>query len=434
MELDRRSLLVGLGALAALPGGAASSAPEAPPSPSPAAGPPAPLRDSYDFVVAGAGCFGAWTAWHLRKAGKTVLLLDPYGPANARASSGGESRVIRMSYGPDEVYTRFSASSLEQWKGLFARIGKPELFQKTGVLWLALAGNESAEASLATLGRLGIPHERLSASDLERRYPQMRVEPGGWGILEPESGALLARRAVAAVVADAVASGVDFRLAGALPPEAPAGAVEPGKGAKLAEVRLTGGERVQAGGFVYACGPWLAKAVPAALEERIFPTRQEVFFFGPPPADARFEPPAFPTWIDFEQEWYGIPSLESRGFKIANDSHGRAVDPDTEERVVSAEGIEKARAFLARRYPALAKAPLVETRVCQYENSSNGDFVLDRHPGFANVWLAGGGSGHGFKHGPAVGGYFADLIATGKETDRRFSVATKEKIQHRTVL
>jgi sarcosine oxidase len=415
MAIDRRTLLLGLGASAALSRVGRAEAP----------GAANPARKSYDVVVAGAGVFGSWTAWHLARAGRSVLLVDPYGPANARASSGGESRVIRMSYGPDEIYTRMSWRSLAPWPELFARVGRPELFQPTGVLWMAYADNPHANASIATLAKVGIPHEKVDADELAHRYPQMRIEPNGWGMWEPESGGLMARRAVAAVVADAVAAGVELATAVALAPE--------GSG-KLEEIRFANGERVAAGAFVYACGPWLGKVVPGALGEKIFPTRQEVFYLGTPAGDARFTPPAMPVWIDFGQEWYGFPNLESRGFKLANDHHGEAVDPDTLERVVSPQGIAAVHEFVARRFPGLAGAPIVETRVCQYENSSNGDFALDRHPGFDNVWVAGGGSGHGFKHGPAVGEYVANLVTTGAETDPRFSLATKQRIQNRTVI
>jgi glycine/D-amino acid oxidase-like deaminating enzyme len=89
--------------------------------------------------------------------------------------------------------------------------------------------------------------------------------------------------------------------------------------------------------------------------------------------------------------------------------------------------------FVARRFPALKDAPIVGAEVCQYENTSNGDFLIDRHPGLSNVWLVGGGSGHGFKHGPAVGEYVADRIADGKPVDAKFSLATKQKVQKRTV-
>lgn len=424
MSVDRRTVLAGLGAAAALSAARLSS------QSAPVGATVKPAK-SYDVAIAGAGCFGAWIAWHLARAGRSVLLVDPYGPANARASSGGESRVIRMSYGSDEIYSRFSFRSLALWKELFARVGRPELFSPSGVLWLARPGNASAEASLVTLTRLGIPHQRLSTADLERRFPQMRSEPGGWGIWEPDSGVLLARRAVAAVVADARAAGVDFVQS---PAAAPAAVPETKRRAQL---KLANGDVVAAGVCVYACGPWLGKVVPDVLGERIFPTRQEVLFFGTAPGETRFDPGALPAWIDFGQQWYGIPNLESRGFKLADDAHGEPVDPDTLERIISPATVERARAFLKQRFPSLAKAPLVESRVCQYENTSSGDFVLDRHPAFDNVWLAGGGSGHGFKHGPAVGEHVAGLVlgngTRDPDVDLRFSLATKAKSQNRAV-
>ena len=381
-------------------------------------------RKTYDVVVVGAGCFGAWTAWNLRQAGRSVLLLDKYGPANARASSAGESRVIRMSYGPDEVYTRFSHRSLGLWKAFFAKVGRPELFHETGVLWMAARDAPATEASLATLAKVGIRHETLHEDELRKRYPQIAVVPGGWAIWEPESGALMARRAVQAVVADAVANGVDYAVADVLPPS--------GK-SHLAEIKTASGDSVSAGAFVFACGPWLGQVVPEALGGRIFPTRQQVFFFGVPPGDPRFAPPAMPTWLDFGQDYYGMPDLENRGFKAAADGHGPAFDPDHGERVVTAEAIAQVRKFVAERFPGLKDAPIVETRVCQYENTSNGDFAIDRHPGLDNVWVAGGGSGHGFKHGPAVGEYTAERVLKGGSGEPRFALAGKEKVQHRSV-
>ena len=379
---------------------------------------------SYDVVVVGAGVFGAWTARQLRAAGRRVLLVDQYGPANARASSGGESRAIRMSYGSDDVYTRFSHRSLGIWKAFFAEVARPELFQQTGVLWMTKGEDPNATASLRALETSRIPHERLAEAALRKRYPQIEVIGGGWAIFEPESGALMARRAVQAVVADAVRKGVEYRVA----------TVEPlaGEG-RLESLRTAGGEPLRAAAFVLACGPWLGKIAPRALGERIFPTRQQVFFFGVPKGDARFASPSMPTWIDFGQGFYGMPDLEGRGFKIANDQHGPAFDADAGERVPTADALAEARAFMEQRFPGMRGAPLVEARVCQYENTSNGDFVIDRLPGFDNVWLCGGGSGHGFKHGPAVGEFTSERVLKGDATDPRFALASKQTIQKRSV-
>ena len=355
-------------------------------------------------TVVGAGVFGGWTAWHLRRGGASVTLVDAWGPGHSRASSGGESRIIRMGYGPDEIYTRMAMRSLEQWKTL-----GHGLFHRTGVLWIGREGHEYTTATRETLARLAIPTELLDAGELARRYPQMRfADRGLYGIFEPESGALMARRAVAEVVADAVRMGVRYETTSAPP---------------RAEVT------------VYACGPWLPKLFPEILGERIFPTRQEVFFFAPPAGDTRFAPSHFPAWIDFADPRgpYGFPDLESRGFKLAFDRHGPPFDPDTGDRRLTGEGLAAARQFLAERFPDLRNAPLTESRVCQYENTSNGDFLIDRHPEHENIWFIGGGSGHGYKHGPAVGEYVAGRILRDSAAEARFSLGSKSAVQSRTV-
>lgn len=382
------------------------------------------MTTRYDVVVVGAGVFGAWTAWHLGRGKRRVLLVDAYGPANARASSGGESRIIRMGYGADELYTRWSQRSLAQWKEFFAATRQERLFHETGVLWLAGKDDLRVRQTVETLRRCGVAFEELSRAELEGRYPQIGLDGITRGLLEPRSGALMARRAVAAVVGDAVGGGVEYRVAQI---------AEPHGAGPIAAVNTRSGERIQAETFVFACGAWLGKIFPEELGARIFPSRQEVFFFGVPAGDGRFAPPALPTWLFQEDEIYGMPDLESRGLKIAVDRHGECVDPDTQSRLASSEGEEEARRFMEQRFPALRGAPIVETRVCQYENTWNGDFLIDRHPEMENVWFVGGGSGHGFKHGPAVGEYVAGRILDGAEAEKRFSLSSKETVQKRAV-
>jgi sarcosine oxidase len=378
---------------------------------------------SFDVVVVGAGVFGAWTAWHLAKRSQRVLLVEMYGPAHARASSGGETRIIRMGYGPDEIYSHWSKQSLAQWKDLFAAMGAP-LFHETGVLWLAREGDVTLGQTHAALQACGVKYELLAAEGLACRYPQVNFDGVARGLLEPESGVLMARRAVNRVVESATRMGLVTRIAQGIAPQ--------GSG-RIESIETAGGERISAKSFVFACGPWLGKVFPDLLGPRIFPTRQEVFFFGTPAGDSRFAPPALPTWLFQGDEVYGMPDIEARGLKVALDRHGEAVDPDTQSRLPSREGADWARAYVARRFPTLKDAPIVETRVCQYENTSSGDFLIDRHPDFTNVWLVGGGSGHGFKHGPAVGQYTAALILGEAAAESRFSLATKSTQQDRTV-
>ena len=378
---------------------------------------------NYDVVVVGAGVFGAWTALALALRGKRVALLEAYGAGHSRSSSGDESRIIRMGYGGDEIYTRWSRRSLHLWKELFAAVRDESLFEETGVLWLAEAENASLAATREVLTRCEVKFTELDRAELGKKYPQINFAGIENAIYEPESGVLMARRSVAAVVAVGRKMGVEYQTAQALGPKG---------GSEISHLETSGGETFAASQFVFACGAWLGKLFPGVLGERIFPTRQAVFYIGVPAGDERFSPPKLPTFLFKSDESYGMPNLESRGLKVALDRHGEPVDPDTQSRVVTASELEGIRNYVAYRFPALADAPVVETRVCQYENTSNGDFLVDRHPDMPNVWLVGGGSGHGFKHGPALGEYVAARLwaAAGEP---RFSLESKTSVQSRTV-
>jgi sarcosine oxidase len=404
MHVTRRSLI----AAAATAGAACATTP--------------PSGRGYDAVVVGAGVFGAWTATHLRRRGKRVLLVDKMGPANARASSGGESRMTRAAYGRDAIYSRMAHASLVEWAALSRRSALPLLHQ-VGVLFFFEQMVDYARDSIAVHEELGLPLETLDQAALQRRWPQIDFSGVAFGLHEPAFGALMARRAVQELVVRFVAAGGEYRLAHA---EA---------GADGHSVRLDG-ESVSADAIVYACGPWLPKVFPELLGQRIFVTRQEIAFIAPPEGDARFEGAALPGWADFNggDLYYGFPNLESRGFKIARDTHGPAFDPDSGDRRISEAGMELLRAFTARRFPALAERPFSEFRVCQYENSSNGDFLIDRHPTQEGAFLLGGGSGHGFKHGPEVGRLMAALVVEGEAPDPRFSLATKATVHDRSVI
>ena len=383
-------------------------------------------RPSPDVVVIGAGVFGAWTARSLQRLGRRVLLVDAWGPAHARASSGGESRMTRGSYGADQVYTQMAIESLAEWRALSARAELP-LFHETGVLFFFPRLEDFVTQTVEAHRRLRLPTELLDRREMRRRFPQIDFDGIEIGLFEPRFGALMARRAVQTVVAEFLAAGGEYRQASVMPPQ--------GDGA-LRRIELEGGERISAGRFVFACGPWLPKLFPDLLGRRIFPTRQEVFFFAPEAGDRRFAVGALPGWADFNggDIYYGFPDLEGRGFKIAHDAHGPPIDPDVGDRGFSAEALADVRAFMRRRFPALAGRPLNEARVCQYENSANGDLMIDFHPARPNVLLVGAGSGHGFKHGPAVGRYAARLLEGALPgIEPRFSLATKGEQQNRAV-
>ena len=377
-------------------------------------------RRHTDVAVIGAGVFGAWTAKALHTAGLSVTLLDAFGPGNSRSSSGGESRITRSAYGDREIYAHWAAESLVAWKALAKRTGLA-LYENTGVLTFVPGGDSFADESSVVLKRLGIRHEILSAADTMRRFPVFRLNPTETAIFEPDAGALMARRALGALVDEMVASGVEYRIAAVRTPS--------GSG-KLAAIETLAGESISADRFVFACGPWLPKVFPALLKTRLRAQRAEVFFLGVPAGDTRYLPPAMPTWIDHNGmgDAYGFPSLDNRGCKLAVDAFDNPIDPDTGDRTVTAPYIDAMRSFVRQRMPGLSDAPIVETRVCQYEYAENKNYLLDRHPDFTNVWIAGGGSGHGFKNGPMVGTYVAKLVASQEPTDPLFSVSATRQL------
>jgi glycine/D-amino acid oxidase-like deaminating enzyme len=366
-------------------------------------------------VVVGAGAFGGWTALYLRRRGARVTLLDAWGPGNARASSGGETRVIRATYGPRAIYTHMAIRALALWKEHEARWHRP-LFHGIGVLWLVEDDDQFEKAALPVLRDAHVTFEELSGAEVARRYPQINCERIRWAIYEKDAGYLTARRACAAVLDGFRTEGGDYREMAVQTPQ-------PIRG-EFRRVAMIDGTTLDADQFVFAAGPWLPAIFPDVLGNRIRATQQEVFFFGTPAGDRRFSEDALPVWADHGKRFlYGIPGNEWRGFKVADDTRGPIFDPTNGERLPRAEALQTVREYVAYRFPALKDAPLLESRVCQYEESSDEHFIIDRHPAASNVWLLGGGSGHGFKHGPAVGELVAKVVLDGAAPDPQFSLA-----------
>jgi monomeric sarcosine oxidase len=374
-------------------------------------------------VVVGAGVFGTWTAHHLHAAGCEVTLVDAYGPASPRASSGDQSRILRCGYGADEIYSQFARQSLDDWRALEQRAGV-SIWHRCGVLLLAAAADPYAIATRETLERGGYALEMLDARQLRERYPHLDAGDISMAMVEPECGVLMARRAVRALASELARSGVRLVRAKATVSQ-PSG--------RLRSIELARGSALGADAFVFACGPWLPSVLAASLAGRIRPTRQTVVYFGTPAGDDRFGPAHTPAWIDRPAGVYGVPELEDAGLKVGIDEHGPPIDPDTDDRTPAPESIARARQWVERRFPAMKGAPVVGTRICQYENTSNGDLLVDRHPDYDNVWVVGGGSGHGFKHGPAVGAHAATLLLSGANTHPRLSFDSKGTHAARTV-
>ena len=347
-------------------------------------------------LVVGAGAFGGWTALHLLRRGVAVTLCDAWGPANPRASSGDDTRVIRAAYGPDRIYVDLTLASFPQWRALQQETGQLVL-RETGALWLAMESDAWERAALGHLRDAGVRCEQLSPVEAKRRHPLFDFSGVSWVLDEPGAGYLRARAACGLVLGRFLAEGGAYQETRIVPFESPP----------------------EADIVVYACGPWLPKLFPDVVGDRIRPTRQEVFYFGLPSADG-YRDGQLPVWLDRGPgTWYSIPS-GGRGIKLASDDRGAPFDPDDGDRAVSAAGLAQARAKLAQRLPSLASAPFLDGKTCQYEQTADSHFIVDRHPAAPDVWLVGGGSGHGFKHGPAVGELVAECALGRRKPEPKF--------------
>jgi sarcosine oxidase len=400
--MNRRTFLgsaaVGVGSLA-LPGTRAEANPSAG-----RANSAQPTPAASDVVVVGAGAFGGWTALYLREMGVNVTLVDAYGAGNARASSGGETRQIRAGYANQEYYTRWVVEAFARWKKRQVEWGR-SLFFETGQIQLAQEWTTSLKETQTVLDRVGVATQVLTRDDVVRRFPQVNAEGINLGVFTPGTGVLKAREGCQAVADAFQKSGGRFTIARA--------SLGKQTGGKLQDVTLSNGQSIAAQSFVFAVGPWLPKVFPDVMANKMRTPRQLELFYGTPPGDERFTYPNFPNWAVGGA--YGFPSIEGRGFKVAMEGH-LLVDPDTQQRVPTAEELAKGREFVARWFPLLKDQPLIESKVCQYEMSVDSNFIVQRHPALENVWLVGGGSGHGYKHGIVLGEYVANRVL-GKPTD-----------------
>jgi glycine/D-amino acid oxidase-like deaminating enzyme len=356
-----------------------------------------------EAVVVGAGVFGVSLAHRLALRDWDVTLVDRYPPGHVRAASGGESRLIRYAHGADGWYTRSAWRARELWRQIQAEVGA-ELLVPAGVAWFARRTSGWELESERTLHSEGIPAVHLPPDDAHTLFPDVTTHDLAFLLWEPEAGILRARDAVRAVFRLALAAGVRFAPGGARPVEG--------------DVAVDG-MRLSGDVVVWACGGWLPGVFPFVP---IRVTKQDVFFFGAP---LSWETPAVPGWVDYDGAAYGLGDLDGRGLKLAPDAEGERFDPEGGPRTPSAVSTDAARSYLAHRFPALADAPLVGTRTCQYALTPDTNFLFDRHPELEQVWLLGGGSGHGFKHGPSFAEYAADVLEGAREPEARFAIGPR---------
>jgi glycine/D-amino acid oxidase-like deaminating enzyme len=375
-----------------------------------------PISGKNDrIVIVGAGSFGGWSALYLLRKGFDVTLLDAWGPGNSRSSSGDETRVIRSTYGANEHYFDLNVRALELWKENQERFGR-QLFFNSGVIWFCYDQHTPlVDDSIAFAEKHQQTYEYLSVNEISRRYPHVNTSDLHHAYLDPFGGYLKARESCQYVVDAYIREGGRYSQSHVAPVKMQSG--------KMTSLMLSDGSYVEGDVFLFACGSWLGKLFPDLLKSTITCTRQEAYYFGVPHAHAKtFD--NMPVWIDVDGKdfYYGIPGNAYRGFKLGVDERGAPFDPDSGDRILNEQVLSKARRFIAHRFPELKDAPLVESRVCPYENSPDGNFVFDKHPEADNVLFLGGGSGHGFKHGPALGELVANVLAGEKQAPLLFQL------------
>jgi sarcosine oxidase len=357
-----------------------------------------------DIVIVGAGTFGASLAWWLARAGERVTLVDQFEPGDRRATSGGETRLIRCSHGADADYTAMARRARTLWRELEAESGE-ELLVECGVAWFAHGEDGWEAASERTMAAQDIPARRLDPAEAARLYPSFRGDDLAFVLLEPEGGVLRAQSAVRALARQAAAHGARIvrgraRLDGGV--------------AVLAD-----GTRLEGDAVVWACGGWLAGLFGGLVALKV--TRQELLFIDGGPA---WRAPGVPAWVDYDRAMYGTADLDALGVKAALDIEGPPLDADA-ELDDSATTEPAVRAYLRDRFPALEHAPLAEARSCRYELSADSHFIAARHPELPSVWLLGGGSGHGFKHGPAMAERVAAAVTAGAPLPDSFGLGRR---------
>ena len=378
------------------------------------------LAPATSVTVVGAGVFGSWAAYSLLKKGFRVTVIDAWGPAHSRSSSGDETRVIRSTYGANETYFDLNVRALALWKEFQEYAGR-QIFRNTGVLWFCYEEKcNVVDNSIQFARKHKMEYEYLSQPDLRKRFPQVRTDDLHHAWFDPFGGYLLARESVQLVNQLFVQEGGHYIQAHVVPGQT--------DGSRLTNLKLSNGNTLKSDAYIFACGSWLGKLFPQVLGDVITCTKQEVYYFGVPAAKAlSFE--NLPVWVDVDGKdfYYGIPGNNHRGFKLGVDIRGSEFDPTNGERVYSPETLANARQFIAHRFPDLHNAPLTESRVCPYENSPDGNFIFDLLPGTSNAFILGGGSGHGFKHGPALGELVAEALAAGGNVPGLFKLEARRK-------
>jgi len=368
---------------------------------------------SSSMIVVGGGIAGSMTALSLQRSGVQVRLIDRWEPGHARAASTDYSRVIRAISGRDEFYTRWARESRLRWLELQAECGN-KLMYECGALILATAGHcDWEDATSDTFDRVGVPYYRLSQADVATRFPQFETADISYALFEPEAGMLMAHRCVL--------STIDlFRQSG--------GIVQRGRVTTDARERLLlDGQRLEADAIVVCTGAWMGDMFPRTVKPITKVVGVNVLYTSTPDGSDAFDMARMPCWIDHGQGSFGIPSGEGSGVKAAVVIPDQ-IDLDNDERLIRRHMLSRTQSYIRHRLPGLKGQKVVDSKFNQIILTPDTHFILDWHPEHDNVLLAGGCSGHLFKHGPVFGDFAAGVARRDWGTADRFKLAGRKKL------
>ena len=362
-------------------------------------------------IVVGAGSFGSWCAWNLLANGADVTLIDAWGPGNSRSSSGGETRVIRTVYGTDSHYVELASRAIKLWDS-HQRDWQENLMEITGCLWLCGADDSYVRASQSKMQQHGLSLDDIPLSTARTTWPLIEFDGIEQVIREPTAGFLRARKSCEVIKQQFENHGGEFINGNVLDLDE----TQP-----IDRVNLSNGNSYEADHYVFACGPWLKDLFPESIGNHMQISRQEVYYFGASKEISHLIS-ELPIWLELNEPiYYGIPSVDSRGFKIARDERGVNFDPTFGDRAPTSSLVQQTRDYLRRRFPKLADSPMIESRTCQYSNTPDGHYIIDRHSP-TNAWVVGGGCGHGFKMGPVIGEIVGNAIINQQMPDPMFGL------------
>ena len=368
---------------------------------------------STEAIVVGAGVAGAMTALELRRRGASVTLIDRWEPGHWRAASTDYNRIIRAISGRDEFYTRWVRDARERWIELQAETGQ-KLYYENGALILATEGHcHWEDATQETFDKLGVPYQRFKAEDVPHHFPQFRTDDIAYALYEPEAGMVMAQRGVQAAV------GLFERLGGV---------VKRGRVTTDADERpMLDGAPLEADLIVIATGAWMKEMFPRTVSPILGIVGMSVLYTSTPDGDDRFDQAHMPCWIDHGQGSFGLSSVEGSGVKAAVVIPDH-IDLDNDERLIKREALSKTRRYIDLRLPGLSGQRVVDSKFNGISITPDTHFIVDWHPEHSNMLIAGGCSGHLYKHGPVFGDFVAGVGMREYGTAERFRLGPRRKL------